>query len=404
VTLGVAGFTLLMMLSQIACQNEGAPAPPVPGPVAPVDEGMLSDPPTVRVLLGDRLTGDKLPVVKSAGRVVFSTPEGKELGSVAVLGSSSIRVDGGKLRVGDREFSDENVMIKTPGTGVFTVGVKTYRGNLEIRRRADGTVTLVNHLDLESYIRGVVAGEMPKEWPAQALNVQAVCSRTYAYALVAENKGEGLFDVTADFETTQVYEGVSHETPMTDRAVQETRGMVLMYKGKPFRTYFSSTCGGHTEACGLVWDDYTTIEPLAGVECGYCGQSKWCTPWETRLESGEIERGLAAKGRKVTQIKDVKLSDTNGDGHMDRVELVTQSGTVAMKGNDFRLAVGPGKLKSLRCEVRRSGGVFTFSGRGFGHGVGMCQYGVLGMVRQGKHWEQVVRHYYPASDIRKIYR
>ena len=391
-----------MVIVLVGCKPQEARQ--LPTSMKPSEHQMLSAPPMVRVQLGAGLRGDQLPTVRTDGKTSFEKPGGEVLKEVAVLGTSKIAVEGGKLRVGSFVSSEPVVMVNTGESGTFTVGTRTYRGDLEIRRHADGTVTLVNYLDLESYTRGVVASEMPKEWAEEALKAQAVASRTYAYALVQENNGKGMFDVTADFQTNQVYEGVLSETIPSDRAVQETRGLVLTYNGKPFRTYFSSTCGGHTEACGLVWKDYATIAPLTGVECNYCRDSKWYTPWEVTLSAQTIGSVLEKAGYPTAQVKDIRLSDRNNDGHMDRVELTTSSGVVEMSGNDFRLAIGSIKLKSMMCRVERVGGDFKFSGRGFGHGVGMCQYGVRGMIGQGKLWEEAVHHYYPASDIWKIYR
>ena len=404
VLLSVGLVAALLTLTPLACE----PQPPrgVPPELVSRERLVLSEPPTVRVLLGSRLKGLRVPTVSSSGPVTFEKPGGGPvLARTPVLKRSTIVADGAKLRVGRFTFSEPVVFIRTnDGTGTIRAGDKHYRGDLEIRRHADGSVTLVNHLDLESYTRGVVAGEMPNWWPGDALRAQAIVSRTYAYALVLENSGSGLFDVTGSFRTAQVYNGISGETRTTDRAVSETRGLVLTYDGKPFRAYFCSTCGGHTEACGLVWGDYPTIAPLSGVDCPYDVESKWFRPWRVSFSEAEIRRALGKAGHKVSVIKDIRLIDRNKDGHHDRVNIVGERGTLRMRGNDFRLALGSGKLKSLMCRVSRSGGgVFVFSGRGFGHGVGMCQFGALGMAKQGMLAEEVIHHYYPGCEIWKIY-
>ena len=125
--------------------------------VAVAEHQMLGAPPKVRVLLGDGLKGSQTPTVKSEERVRFEEGGGRLLKEVPDLAISKIAVEKNKLRVGTLAFSEPVVTMRTSGAGTFMLGTKTYRGDLEIRRRADGTLTLVNHVDLESYTRGVVA-------------------------------------------------------------------------------------------------------------------------------------------------------------------------------------------------------------------------------------------------------
>ena len=167
-------------------------------------------------------------------------------------------------------------MPKRPGT--LCVNNRAYRGVLDIIPHDDGSMTLVNEVPMDDYIGGVVTAEMPYYWPAEALKAQAVVARTYCLALILEKDKlvpRPDWDVEASGLTHQEYQGLPGEHPLGLAAVEATAGQVLMWDRQVFRAYFSSTCGGHTEACGLVWEDYPTIPPLAGGPCEYCKASKY---------------------------------------------------------------------------------------------------------------------------------
>ena len=374
-----------------------------PSPVQ-VSHKLEDRPPVLKVSLGERLRGKDVPTLTVSGPVQFkSLSSGALLGSAASLSYAPIDNRGAQLAVGPHRFSEKAVLVDT-GAGIVQVGGKSYRGDLEVWGEADGSVSLVNRVDLESYLMGVVASEMPKEWPAQALAAQAVASRTYAYAMLTENRSsQSRYAMTADFRTAQVYKGLAGEAPTATVAVTQTRGNVLTYNGQPFRAYFHSCCGGHTEACGLIWEDYATIGPLTGVTCPYCTHSKWYQPWTVQLKAAEIQKALTDSGREVGAIRDIKLTDMTQEGHADVVEVFHTGGRLMLRGNDFRLAVGPGKLRSLMCQVSRQGDTYVFTGRGFGHGAGMCQYGAQGMANQGRSWKDIVLYYYPGSQVWTIY-
>ena len=385
-----------------------------PGPDAKSEAAVNQ--PRVRVLLADRTRGGPTMPVRVNGPWSLMDPntheivlEGAWLESAwgAVIQGIA---DGVVVNVTDKTGRKRTVHLararlvpKRPET--LVVGTRAYRGALDIVPHADGSMTLVNDLPIDDYISGVVTAEMYFYWPTEALKAQAVVARTYTIALLLEHAQAAAhpeWDVESTGLTHQEYQGLAGEHPRGIEAVQATAGQVLAWNGKYFRAYFSSTCGGHTEACGLVWDDYATIPPLAGVACDYCKYSKYYQ-WVETLATSDIEAALKRAGKNVGDIRDIRFADTNGDGHMDVVTVEGTRQSLTMRGNDFRLAVGPGVLKSMLFTAKRVDKAWEFTGRGWGHGVGMCQYGAKGLADLAKTYDVILKYYYPETQLKKAY-
>jgi stage II sporulation protein D len=153
----------------------------------------------------------------------------------------------------------------------------------------------------------------------------------------------------------------------------------------------------------MVWNDYDTIEPLAGIPTDYCRHSAHAN-WTWTLSFDDVRKRLEAKGHRLGTIRDVQFKDRNGDGHYDWVTVVGSRRKLEMLGNDFRVHyMGSTRLKSMYFTAERRGNAYVLTGHGFGHGVGMCQHGANGMALQGKTYDQIVRHFYPGATLTKIY-
>jgi stage II sporulation protein D len=228
--------------------------------------------------------------------------------------------------------ADGTVLLK----GTSTPGVRNglYRGAIEVRPSGSG-VNAINALDLEDYVRGVVSGESPSTWPAEALKAQAVAARTYA---VTTSKGGDGFDQYADVRS-QVYKGALAEFPSTDAAVAATRGEVVTFLGRPVTTYFFSTSGGHTEN---IENSFVGSQPqpwLKGVDDPYDNASPkhvWATP--IRLTMKQAKKAL---GRLVLgTFKRIKVSQRGTSPRVVRAVVVGSKGTVAVTGPQLRAAFG----------------------------------------------------------------
>lgn len=381
----------------------------------------FKEPPKVRVALATHATGGATMGIRVSGPYRIIEPntgrlirEGSPLEQspvAAITEGLMIATPTGPQKMAG-PFGRVRIIPLKPGT--LHVGDGAYRGCLDIICNRDRTMALVNELDIEEYTRGVVAAEMPHRWSKEALRAQAVASRTYTLAMLVGPRAARNpdYDFEAGYLTSQEYTGLKGEVPSAVEAVAVTRGVVLTCDGQPFRAYFHSTCGGHTEACGVVWRDYPTIPPLAGVKCEYCRYSKWYA-WpssaniaasQCTFKSAEIEAALRKIGYDVGAIRDLQFTDTTGDGHADRVTVTGTKQTVTLIGNDFRLAVGSKRLPSLKCTVTRQGDTWSFSGYGFGHGVGMCQWGAKGMADEFNSYDRILATYYPGAELWRVYK
>ncbi len=272
---------------------------------------------------------------------------------------------------------------------------KQYRGALDIRVQPDGKLLAINRLDVESYVRGVLYHEISDRWPMEATKAQAVATRTYALYKMEESRGK-LFDVTSDIYS-QVYGGKSAERFRTDIAANYTEGEVMIYQGKIIPAFFHSNSGGHTEDANQVWG--INSPPLRGVESPFSRGMPHYT-WTRNYQSREIQQKLNDGGISVGMIKDIKVAERTASGRVRDLIIEARDGKkTRISGKKFRDVVGPNLIKSNMYEVRMKGYYFDLVGRGWGHGVGMCQWGAHSMARKRYNYEEILNYYYPGMEI-----
>lgn len=352
-------------------------------PDLPLVPRPIEEPATVRVLLRTAPTLTAAVSTRGTwrdaeGRATLAAPPGGGPWTVGTQGGS-LTLDGRPLGVPAAELQ--------PARGYVRLEGRDYRGSL-LMRADDGAVRAVNVVPPEDYLRSVVAAEMYVNWPMEALMAQAVAARTYMLYTVLREKG---YLTTIDM----AYGGRSVETGATDLAVKLTEDVALTYAGDLFSAYFHSTCGGHTISVDRVFD-YEPIPPLRGVPCGWCEPSP-AYEWKANFTPEEIRRALGGDGPQ--SIREVAVVGAEAHDYADSV-LINQQ--VEVDAYRLRLALGGGKVKSTWFRVERVGDEFVFSGRGYGHGVGLCQWGAWGMAGDGYSWQQILRHYYPGAAIERI--
>jgi len=216
------------------------------------------------------------------------------------------------------------------GPALNSVSNGLYRGSIEVRVDGGG-VTSINELDLDSYIRGVVAGEMPSAWPLEALEVQAVAARTYA---LATRKTSGAFDQYPDTRS-QVYRGVTGESVRSDAAVSATAGQIVTYGGVPAVTYYFSTSGGHTENVEFSFVGSLSKPWLVGVPDPYDTQSPYHR-WTVRFSAAALDRALRAPGA----FKRLKVLQRGVSPRVVRAQVIGTRGTREVTGPQVRSALG----------------------------------------------------------------
>jgi stage II sporulation protein D len=216
------------------------------------------------------------------------------------------------------------------GPALNSVSNGLYRGSIEVRVDSGG-VTAINQLSMDTYLRGVVAGEMPSAWPLEALKVQAVAARTYA---VATRKTTGVFDQYPDTRS-QVYRGVIGESVRSDAAVTATAGQIVTYAGVPAVTYYFSTSGGHTENVEFSFVGSLSKPWLVGVPDPYDSQSPWHR-WTVRYSATALDRRLRAPGA----FKRVKVLQRGVSPRVVRAQVVGTRGSREVTGPQVRAALG----------------------------------------------------------------
>jgi len=332
---------------------------------------------------------------------------------------AEVTISGGKIAVSGRSFSGEQIIIFPDRPHIFNLNGDDYRGKLKLILNPDSnSFCAINLVPLEPYLAGVISAEMPNYWEPEALKAQAIAARTYCLYIKRRFGDNRNWDVTKT-QANQRYLGVAAESAQVWDAVNRTYGQVLVCKQTDgtkelFPAYYGSSCGGHTENSKNVFGDF--FAPLLGVPCPYCEEVAksdfffWPAVWfdKTSITDRLLKRyqRLAELG-EITDINSAEQSDYGGFSRLTRVEIIGSSGKRDfLRAEDFRLAIDPSglEIKSAVCQIVDTGDKWAFvSGRGYGHGVGMCQCGAEGMARVGKTTRQILSYYYPGSKTIRVY-
>lgn len=373
--------------------------------------------------------------------------------------------------------------IRITSSGYLKFNGRTYRGSFLITQKGG----LLNVLDVEQYLYGVLPAEVGASWHTQALRAQAICARTYVLkrSMTRMDRGYDVVDTDAD----QVYRGQGIETAKTNQAVQSTVGEIVTYGNEIADTYFHSDSGGHTADIHDVWGQ--NIPYLTGVPEVVSYKSPTST-WSTKISATKIQSAITKlTGTDIGTIREVQVSEVDDGGRAITMNFIGAKGSKTVKASQFRTAVDPRTLRSTMFtpsggafsvqdtltpsgivartsrpvasdgmsfeekqalakmtaegvftttelidmltnpskqksyyqtglnrtgktaqpvkpknkygySIEKSGNDFVFYGRGWGHGVGLCQWGAMAMAEQGWSAEKILAHYYPGTAVRKF--
>ena len=384
--------------------------------------GMQSMEPQVRVLILEAeslpLAAQQQPLVLRIGGQRLALAAGEEVLLRLAEGELVLERGGGVERLqAAREIWLEPAL-RPAEAGDFQLKQRGYRGRLQVLVGGSG-LRAINHVGLESYLPSVVGSEMPASWPQAALRAQAVAARTYA---LRQRKPADPFDLSATV-SSQVYKGVDAETPSTREAVLSTRGQVLMYGSSLANAVFHSSSGGATENSGDLWSQQ--LPYLVSVPD--FDQASPVQAWQQRLEPEQLQQAFA----EIGGAQRIDVLSTTSTGRVRQARVSGPSGTLVVSGAQLRSRLG---LKStmVRFELAASelaaselaalpplpllpeqyevGGFqpqvqlplpsLLAVGRGYGHGVGMSQWGALGLAQRGQSYDQILRHYYRGTELR----
>jgi stage II sporulation protein D len=377
-------------------------------PASPPDAGALVAPPSLRV--GVRVGVRESSLGAPSGVVVHGSAAGSKDWRLRELAQANFEPVGKTGRFRLRETGDVLVRaIVEPLRPAerLSADARAYRGVMEVLPAEDGRLTVVNVVHVEDYLRGVLPNELaPKAFPQiEALKAQAVAARSYALAHRGDYSAKG-YDVCAT-AACQVYRGVPSEQPLTDRAVEETRGIVATWRGRPIHAFYTSTCGGHTEEGTAVFEDGAPY--LRGVACpAEAGaaerERERGKPWQVRLQPVDVERGIARYG-SVGSVLDLVPTRVGVSGRVVELRVIGSEGELALRGQRVRLGlrlreslfVLHKETEAISDETR-----FVFTGNGWGHGVGLCQLGASGMARGGASYQDILKHYYTGVSVTSL--
>jgi stage II sporulation protein D len=265
----------------------------------------------------------------------------------------------------------------------------TYTGRLEVKSDGNG-LYIINDLPLERYIEGVVASESGEDWELEALKAQAVISRTYAL-YNREIRHQGDYHITSSVRD-QVYEERNAD-PLISRAVKETEGEILIYNNRPIKAYYHSICIGKTEVPEEVWGE--AYPYLKSVDCN--AKNTPYDSWQRQYNLKDLEEAIG-----ITGIENISIGSYTITGRVKTLKIIIKdSSPLEIRATELRRLLGYKRLPSTDFSIRIEDGKVVFDGRGWGHGVGLCQWGAFEMARQGKDYREILEHYYPRTMLKQ---
>ena len=316
----------------------------------------------------------------------------------------------GGARAGDASAGDQKVKVLILGgefnrvpaageklklldetAGKLLIGDEPYAGNIEVWEGAGG-LYLIDDVGIEDYVERVVKSETGNDWAMEALKAQAVVSRTYAVYKLLHSAGMK-YDLTSSV-LDQVY---GCDTPGSDicKAVDETRGQILTYQGKPIEAFFHSTSCGETEDPYEVFGKhYPYLKPVK-VDCTLSPYAEW----ERSFPARRLQTALKAGGIDTGPITDVEIKSHTDTGRVMDLAITGGKGVFVVKATDARKLLGWKALPSTDFTTKFDDGVLDVEGKGYGHGVGLCQWSALLMARKGETYQQILSYFYPGTTL-----
>jgi len=356
--------------------------PPSAGAAEPVVRvEIIPDTPAARVtVLGP------CRVIDLADRHVVNT--------VAGLRWQEIRPRAEGIQVGRSVVRSRRVQIAPAGDLLLMVNGVRCRGALNIVRLDDDRLQLISEMPLEEYLKGVVPTEIDHRWPIETLKAQAIVARTFTRRQAADRAGHD-FDVTKVWP--QLYGGLPAERSRAAQAVEATRGMVLIFEGHLLPAYYHTVCGGHTEDAGRVWPAIQQA-PLRGVPCHYCQRAPH-GHWRFEMSEEEVGQRLQRLGLGGRPVMGLTVVARDASGRVTTVAVESTQGTSRVSSVQLRAVLGPNRLRSTNFVIAHPDSRWVFQGSGWGHGVGLCQWGAARLGQQRQTAAQILAYYYPGAEL-----
>jgi stage II sporulation protein D len=361
--------------------------------------------PVIKVLVAENLSS---VTIEASGSHTVSTANastpvvGSGSWSIAGAGASGLSV----VLNGTQHLTNPSLPLKVAPDErtLLKLNGAPYRGWLAVTPGTSSGFNVINLLPLEAYLYGVVPREIGNGSPdiMAAIEAQAICARSYAIAHFGTHRVQG-FDIYAD-SRDQAYSGIARETKWCTQAVDATRGLVAFSGERLLDARYHSTCGGRTANSEDVWSAAIPYlrsvrdAPLLGKP--YCSKSPHYR-WTKEIPRQEFYATIARMLPTGAKMKSWSLDIHPKSKRVVKMIVNSNKGSHEIKGSSLRWALG---LKSTWFKIKTQGEVMLFEGRGWGHGVGMCQYGAMEMARRGKSARRILRHYYQGAWVGRLYR
>ncbi|NEP15909.1 MAG: SpoIID/LytB domain-containing protein [Leptolyngbya sp. SIO4C1] len=318
----------------------------------------------------------------ASGEAIYQLPQ---------LQRITVDAENGELELtdGQADFAESRAFWLEPSADGFVwIDDRWYRGRVLVVPSEAGLMA-INYVDLEHYLYSVVGSEMPSSWPQAALQAQAVAARSYA--LYHRDRATGRLYDMGGTQAWQVYRGLSGEAPSTISAVQATAGQVLTYGGRIIEAVFHSSSGGYTENSEEVWS--SAVPYLKSVED--FDQDAPVYRWQAVFSIEDISARLPGIG----QVQELKIIERSASGRVKYIEVIGDEGGQMLKGSELRRALG---LRSTKFEVLATADGFEINGYGFGHGIGLSQWGAHGMAQRGQGYDTILNHFYQGTALARV--
>ncbi len=352
----------------------------------------------VRVGLIDDVRKMKLDLY-NRGEMLYIQVNEKNIRKIKVEDTLEIIYAGNKkVKILNKEYL---LPIKLSSAEKISINKKLYEGEIEIISGTKQGFSIVNILSLEKYLYGVVPYEIDFSWTDEMIKVQAIIARTYAISNLNRHIKEGY-----NFCSTvhcQVYGGV-HPTqhPRIKQIIDSTQGLVVVDENNRLvQTYYHATCGGWVEDVSDIWSGVNKLKYLSAKKCDYCKKSPHYE-WEYEIDKEKFKEILFRHGLSVGKIVDIDVYTKTATGRVKEIKIVGNKKTVEISANKLRELVGYNRLKStMFTEIKILPKKILLKGRGWGHGVGLCQWGANYMSLSGKKFNEIIEFYYPKTKIKK---
>ncbi len=324
--------------------------------------------------------------VGSSTTAIIKDDTGRPLGQLEPMSSLAAQPRG--RGIGINRLNAGEIIIEPQDNGYVWIGDRWYRGKTRLVRQGNG-LTAINHVDLEDYLYSVVGAEAISTWPIEALKAQAVAARSYA--LYKRNtEANNLYDLDTTV-STQVYKGLDSEYTTTHAAVNGTLGQIMTYDNRVILAAFHSSSGGHTENVEDIW---TSPLPYLRAVVDYDHQAP-VFEWNQVFPVSKIKTLVAGVGK----IQAFVPEQMTPHGRVITMKVKGDRGTTRISGKQLRKSLA---LKSTLFRISTDGNKLQVRGRGFGHGLGLSQWGAYYLAKQGINYHQILAHYYQNASLTHI--